>query len=103
MEWEAFDADGGRYTSLDDLPEDGLVGVVEYLEPPYRVIVDGGNWYVWDGERWKASGDGSDDGRWGRRPRGDVVIRSAPSLDDDVWAAIKREMLEARVRPSERS
>lgn len=103
MEWEAWYADGGRYTSVDDLPAEGMVGAVEYLEPPYRVIVDGGNWYVFERGRWSKTGDGADTGRFGRRPQGAVVVRSAPSLPDDEWREIQRAMFRARVRPSERS
>ena len=100
--WRAWYTDA-RYTSADtdaaDLPANGMVGVVEYREPPYRRIVDGCDWYVWDGERWSGP-SGGDTGRWVARPAGDVVIRSAPSLPDGVWAEVQREMMEAREWPS---
>jgi hypothetical protein len=72
---------------------------VVYMEPPYRRIVSGRDWYVWDGASWDGTGTGADTGTFPPRPDGAVVVKSAPSLSDDEWAVFSRRMTEARTCP----
>lgn len=95
--WRAYFADGDTFTftepsAWEDLPGEGLVGVVEFLTPPYRRIVDGGDWY-WMDEAGRVQKSGT---RWGGRvevpeeARGYVI--SGAGLADDEYEQIAARM-----------
>lgn len=84
----------------EDGPE-GTVGGVVYLTPPYRRIPDGADWY------WLEDGDirsvttHEEWGKWAPRP--DVpasLLKRSGFLDDEPWARVQREMMEAREVPA---
>ena len=99
--WRAYYAGGITFDSGEVRPEElptGAYGIVEYLEPPYRVIVDGGDWYYMADGRWRASGTVWDE--WIEAP--DVVgavIRSGPALPDEAWARMQAAMVADREWP----
>lgn len=100
--WHAYYADGSRYSSADaswnDLPEDGLLGVVVFGEPPYRRIVDGADW-IWlqDGEIRSVTTAG-EWGTWAEPPEVDCAscLKRCVGLPDDEWARVHAEMLADR-------
>ena len=83
-----------------ELP-DGIVGVVVYLDPPYRRIVDGHDW-IWlaDGE-FRAKSTHATWGRWKPKPKGvcGACVKRGAAMPDDLWAGAQRAMLEAREAP----
>lgn len=81
-------------TSYGDLP-DGLPGVVEFLEPPYRKIVDGGDWLWMEDGRWQATG--SVWGGWVDRPHPYAIRGKA--LADGEWRQLRRQMMNDREWP----
>lgn len=94
--WRAWYADGQVFastrTAAQWLPRCGLALVIEYLAPPYRNIVQGGDWYVFDGERWWHTGTGPW-GTWRPEPEGGVVIRSCSRLPVSDFERIRRYAL----------
>lgn len=71
---------------------------MEFLDPPYRKIVDGGDWLWWDGERWQASGTVW--GGWVDRP--DVAperCKRGLGIPDEAWEKVRQAMLSDRNWP----
>lgn len=97
MGWRAYYPGGFTYDSSDTRPEelpDGILGIVEFLTPPYRKIVDGGDWYWFDGERWQATGS-----KWEgtvERPEGvpDERLKRGLGISDDGWSKARARMLD---------
>ena len=92
MGWRAYYGDGSTVDSQQQEPDDladGVAGIVEFLEPPYRKIIDGGDWFWYDGDRWHASDTVW--GGWVERPSRNAV-RGA-GLDDEDWETIRQRML----------
>lgn len=84
---------------LHELPREGCLGFVVYLDPPYRYIVLGGDWYWLENGKFHAS-----DTIWNGYvdPPGvacSSCLKRSGVLDDDVWAEVQREMMEAREWP----
>lgn len=106
MRWRAWYDDGSTYASTNtpwrDLPATGMVGAVVYLSTtatPYRQIADGGDWYWLADGRAQVSGtvwDGYVDPPEGVPAE---MLKRSGRLDDDAWAEVQREMLEAREAP----
>lgn len=96
--WRAHYRGGVTFDSSEarpvELPAD-LPGVVEFLERPYRRIVDGGDWLWWEDGRWHASGTVW--GGWVEKPHPDAIRGLA--LPDDEWEAVRRRMIEDRDWP----
>jgi hypothetical protein len=106
--FRAWYEDGSAYSCADvpwqELPAEGMVGVVVYLDPhvtPYRRIVDGCDWY------WLA--DGQIQGvmthaQWGKfAPAPNVgclsCLKRSGVMDDDAFRGVQREMMAAREPP----
>lgn len=103
--WRAYYANGLRLTSADQswsqIPVAGLVGVVVYLEPPYRRIIDGHDW-VWLGsDGFDAVTTHDEWGQWAPAPDGvDVrMLKQGAGMPDEEWAAVQAEMTAAREAP----
>lgn len=99
--WRAFYADETEYvsteTTYEELPREGMVGVVEYEEDPYRKKVHGGDWYWMELGRWHLIPTGAWN-TWQPRPV-DHAIRSTPRLPEDVYERIRLRMHNARTTP----
>lgn len=106
--WRAWHWDGtartvyaSAETEWQALPSEGIVGVVEYREPPYRKIWDGHDW-VWVADGKLQDVDSHPEwGQWAERPTGvdSLLLKRGASVPDEPWARIQREMLEAREAP----
>lgn len=96
--WRAYYAGGITYdsdeTRYEELP-DGLIGVVEFLEPPYRKIVCGGDWLYMEDGRWHET-DTMWDG-WVERPK--VHAKRGKALPDEAWSKAQARMLNDREWP----
>jgi hypothetical protein len=100
--WRVHYADGttadSSETSHVDV-RDGVLGIVEFLKPPYRRIVDGGDWFWLQGGTWRKSG--TIWGGWVDRP--DVKCRSClkrgAALPDEEWVRAQARMFEDRRWP----
>lgn len=96
--WRAHYPGGITYDSANTRPTelpDGMLGAVEFLAPPYRKIIDGGDWYWHEDGRWHAS-DTVWDG-WVEKPRPDAIRGKA--LPDDRWEKARQRMLNDREWP----
>jgi hypothetical protein len=99
MGWRTYYADGTTVDSTEAAPEQldhGVVGVVEFLEPPYRKIVCGGDWVWWDGEHWQET-----DSVWNGwvDPPQDVpekYVKRGAGLPDDEWERLRLRMVDDR-------
>lgn len=95
--WRAYYAGGVTFdsseTRVEELP-DGLLGVVEFLEHPYRKIVDGGDWYWMEDGRWQATGSIWEG--WVERPEGvpDERLKRGLGISDDGWSEARARMLD---------
>jgi hypothetical protein len=107
--WRAWVWDGeqvSRHSSADfrwqELPSEGVVGVVVYLDPPYRRILDGHDW-IWMSEgEFDIVPTHPEWGKWADPPMGacrSCLKKGAPVLDDE-WARVQAAMLEDRTWPS---
>ena len=98
--WKAWYVGGRAYDSdvhiPKEMPTEGMLCVVEKKAETYapgkhyKEIVDGHDWYVWDGERWS----GTETGAWGEwlpQPDGLVVIRSSSRVPNEKIEAIQAE------------
>lgn len=100
--WRAYYADGRTFASNEvlwlHLPPTGLVGVVVFLEPPYRRIIDGHDW-IWleDGE-FHTVMTHPEWGKWAERPDAPYVKQGA-GMDDQAWEAMQQRMFEDRIWP----
>jgi hypothetical protein len=43
---------GTTHDEWKALPEEGVIVVALVHKPPYKSILTGHDWYVWDGDRW---------------------------------------------------
>lgn len=66
-----------------------MVGVVEFLDPPYRKIVSAADWLWMEDGRWQASGTVW--GGWVDKPHPDAIRGAA--LPDKAWERVRRQML----------
>lgn len=99
MSWRAYYADGSTVDSTDveswrEL-EDGVVGVVEFHEPPQRKTLYGADWLWREDGRWQESGTMWDG--YVERPHPDA-IRCA-GMPDAAWDELRRRMVEDRDWP----
>ena len=98
MKWRAFYADGSAYdsdtTTYEDLPRDGMVGVMEYEGYPYRCVIQNADWYWMSAGRWHKKPTG-DWGKWKPKPGCCNPIRSTTRLPDERYEAIHAQMLAA--------
>ena len=97
MTWRAFYADGSVYDEsigYDDLPREGMVGVVELQPEGRRQQTAGCDWYWWSAGRWhgKLTGEW---GTWKPKPGCCNPIRSTTRLPEDEYEAIRAAMREA--------
>jgi hypothetical protein len=104
--WRAWMYDGTVYpgTTLSEwqqVPKMGVVGVVVYLDPPYRRIIDGYDW-IWleDGE-FKTIPTHDEWGKWNDPPtkKCDPCLKRGAGVEDEAWAEMQREMIEAKEAP----
>lgn len=105
MAWRAYYADGSRYESTDvdwrDLPAEGLVGVVVFHDPPYRQIVDGGDWFYLDDDGTPATTATADQwGEWVDPPDApETEVKRGQALSDVAWERVRHEMIDDRTWP----
>lgn len=104
--WRAYYADGARYSSREsrpeDLPRDGVLGIVKYLDKrtqagkPYRAILSGDDHYFyWQGE-WFSNSDPVDEIR--RRYPGALLLRGRWTASAEM-ECVQAEMARAREEP----
>jgi hypothetical protein len=91
--WRAWYADGRRFdsrtASVAQLPTEGLVIVMQYLDPPYKNIYHGE--YIWHrGGKW-----GTAVAEFDARVYGDLVFPGA-LMSDAEWEAVQREAMESK-------
>ena len=101
--WKAWYEDGSTYSSEDfifqELPAEGIVGVVEFYDTGRR-FVNGGDWYYWSREEQcveYVSSAGWDS--WAGKPKADCTscVKKSGKVTDEVWDQIRFEMRTARV------
>jgi hypothetical protein len=103
--WRAYYADGARYSSADTawqaLPGEGLVGVVVYLDEPYRRILDGHDWIWLEDGAFRLVDTHPKWGKWAEKPavRCASCLKRGAGMDNEAWAAVQAEMMAARVAP----
>lgn len=99
--WRAWYTDGRTFSSADtdwtDLPDTGVLGVVVYLDPPYRKLVSGGDWYYLDSDHVPATVPTHTEwGRWTDPPAvPEVECKRGAAVTDDRWTAVEQAMMEA--------
>lgn len=110
MEWEAWYTGGRRYASPawdpDELPTDGLLGIVKYLDrttragKPYRHILSGDDRYFWWRGEWFSNSDPVEEIE--ARYPGALIVRGqwVPTEEMD---RVRREMQEAQEPPGDGS
>lgn len=86
-----------------DVPE-GVVGVVVYLSTtvtPYRRIVDGVDWCWLEDGRVQSVETHEEWGKYAPAPEGvdPAILKQCVAMDDEAFAAVQREMREAREWP----
>lgn len=74
--------------------------IVEYLDPPYREVVQGGDWYVWGGHRWSHTGTPQEWGEWRDKPGGLAVVKSCERHDPAKIDAVIEAAMEDREWPT---
>lgn len=80
---------------------DGMVGVVAYLEPPYREILTYGDWYWMEDGEIRRVKTHPEWGEWADPPDVDCTscVKKSGVLTDDAFEAVLTEMMEAREWP----
>lgn len=100
--WKAWYADGNIYSSSEiswkELPESGMLGVVVFLNPPYREIVSGGDWYYLDDDSHPSCTDTHEEwGEWVSKPDAPPdEIKQGEGVADEQWSKIQTEMMESK-------
>lgn len=95
--WRAYYADGRRIDSSESswakLPPEGVVGVVEFQDPPYRKLHDGGDW-IWM-EEGEILVSGTVWNGWVDPPnvRCQSCIKRGAAIEDEEFEAIQAEMM----------
>lgn len=89
---------GGRVfdstISLDALPRNEGLGVVQYYEHGYRDLLKG-DWWTLTCGRWERTRIAEKRGEWSPRPEGNVVVQGI-EINDDAWDKIAQQMWEAK-------
>lgn len=104
--WRAYYSDGSTFASSDvawaALPPDGLPGVVEFKEPPYRVLHDGYDWIWLEGGEFRTVTTHEKWGQWADPPEGvdPALVKRGAGMEDGPWQALQRRMLEDRDWPA---
>lgn len=106
MQWRAYYSGGRRYTSREhapeDLPRDGVLGIVKYLDRrtrggvQYRQILSGDDHYFWWRGEWFCNNDPPDEIE--RRFPGAMILRGKWTLSGEM-DRVQAEMAEAREEP----
>lgn len=105
LKWRAWYADGRVFSYKDvmwqKLPAKGLVGVVIYETPPYRRIMDGGDWFWLENGDLHVSATHDEWGKWVNPP--DVpcksCVKQGQAMSNEAFEGIQKEMLEATEWP----
>jgi hypothetical protein len=103
--WRAWYEDGSVYSCADvpwrELPAEGIVGVVVYREPPYRQIIDGGDWYWIADDEVRRVMTHEEWGQFAPAPKVGCLscLKRSGVMDDDAFAEVQREMMAAREPP----
>lgn len=101
VDWKAWYTRGRVYDSDDtdwkDLPRTGVLGVVVYLEPPYRRLESGGDWYyIEDGEP-VSTNTHPQWGSWIDPPDAPIdELKRGEGTSDEKWDKVHTEMMEAK-------
>lgn len=100
--WRAHYPGGVTFDSSEVRPAElpsGCAGVVEFLEPPYRRIVDGGDRFYFSAGRWHATDTVW--GGWVDPPEGvsPERVKRGIGLADEAWEEVRRAMLADRDWP----
>lgn len=98
--WRAYFTDGRRFDSRADdpasLPSDGCLGIVKYLDKPYRQILSGDDHYFfWKGE-WFSNSDAREEIE--RRYPGCLIIRGKWAASEEM-SRVQAEMAAAKEAP----
>lgn len=103
--WRVYYADGATCDSAAqrwrDLPNTGVIGVVVFEEPPYRRIVDGGDWYYLDEDGEPSCTDTADRwGEWAPLPFAPTeTIKRGAAVTDERFETVKTRMVEDKAWP----
>lgn len=102
--WRAYYTEARRFASAAyswrELPSTGVLGVIVFLEPPYREIVDGGDWYYLEGGVPTCTATHPEWGAWVDPPAVSPEERKqGAAIGDDEWAAVREAMTEDRAWP----
>lgn len=102
--WRAYHFDGRTFASSDvawPAVPDGIVGVVEFLEPPYRRIHDGHDWIWMEGGEFRTVTTHQEWGAWADSPEVACAscLKRGAGMGDDAWEAMQRRMFEDRTWP----
>ncbi len=104
MKWRAWLYDRRQFVSTEtlwvDLPQ-GVVGVVEYFDPPYRNLHHNHDWIWLDENGFHRVPMHPVLGRWAAAPDGVPIglLKRGANLSDAEWGIIQQEMLDAREAP----
>lgn len=101
--WRAYYAPFTTYDSSKyewtDLPDEGMVGVVVFKEPPYRELVNGGDWFYLDEDGKPAASNTVWDG-WVDPPDvSDDELKRGKALPDNQWEALRITMTNDKAWP----
>lgn len=103
--WRAYYSDGRTFASdgvaWAHLPPEGMVGVVVYLEPPYRTLLTGGDWYWMEDGEIRRTKNHPEWGEWADPPEVECAacVKKSGAMSDDAFEALLVEMMEAREWP----
>lgn len=104
MIWRAWVADGRVFGSAEHpwgrVPS-GVVGVVEYGEPPYRTVHHNHDWIWLDEDGFHRVPMHPALGFWSPAPHGVLAgaLKRGENLPDGEWEAIQAAMFDAREAP----
>lgn len=88
--FRVFDSSDCNWT---DLPDEGIVGVVVFKTPPYREIVDGGDWFYIEDNIPRTTDTADEWGEWVNPPGyPDSIVKQGKVLPDEEWEAFQWAM-----------
>lgn len=82
------------------MAQTGVVGVVEFRDPPYRKVWDGHDWIWREGGEFRVVDSHPEEGEW--MPAPDVPedqLKAGEQVPDEDWVAIREAMLNDREWP----
>lgn len=82
------------------MAQTGVVGVVEFGEPPYRKVWDGYDWIWREDSEFRVVDSHPEPGKWMPAPEvPESSLKAGEQVPDDVWPEIREAMLNDREWP----